>query len=294
MSAMTKKHGFTLIELLVVIAIIAILAAILFPVFAQAREKARATACMSNMKQLGIAMTQYCGDYDECLPYAALGDTPSGNYMLYWQDVIFPYVKAEGAYNCPDNDITMGIVPYQQACPFTTCTDGRGHGGNKGGALSWRESSGSYIVNSSYYGWLAAPVPPTTNQSGVNVAPVQLNKIAVPSTTIFCVDGAAIKVAGGYQNATFITCQYGIGQDPHTLVTTGNVPYVKGGKNAGSNSSALPGSAIAWHQGRMNLAWCDGHASTMSPDQLLMRSTTTFLNGDPTKPTFKYWTTLDD
>ncbi|MBQ0104694.1 MAG: prepilin-type N-terminal cleavage/methylation domain-containing protein, partial [Armatimonadetes bacterium] len=62
------KHGFTLIELLVVIAIIAILAAILFPVFAQAREKARQTSCLSNCKQLGTAITLYCDDYDETLP----------------------------------------------------------------------------------------------------------------------------------------------------------------------------------------------------------------------------------
>jgi prepilin-type N-terminal cleavage/methylation domain-containing protein len=62
-----EKNGFTLIELLVVIAIIAILAAILFPVFAQAREKARATACMSNIKQLGLATVQYVQDYDELM-----------------------------------------------------------------------------------------------------------------------------------------------------------------------------------------------------------------------------------
>jgi prepilin-type N-terminal cleavage/methylation domain-containing protein len=62
------QKGFTLIELLVVIAIIAILAAILFPVFAQAREKARATACLSNMKQAGLALQMYAQDYDETMP----------------------------------------------------------------------------------------------------------------------------------------------------------------------------------------------------------------------------------
>src|SRR5256885_15549422 len=63
-----KKRGFTLIELLVVIAIIAILAAILFPVFAQAREKARQAACMSNLRQIGLAFAQYVQDYDERMP----------------------------------------------------------------------------------------------------------------------------------------------------------------------------------------------------------------------------------
>src|SRR5215203_5649261 len=68
-----KRRGFTLIELLVVIAIIAILAAILFPVFAQARAKARQAACLSNMKQLGTGLTMYCQDYDEIVPGNAAG-----------------------------------------------------------------------------------------------------------------------------------------------------------------------------------------------------------------------------
>ena len=70
---MRRRLGFTLIELLVVIAIIAILAAILFPVFAQARESARQTSCLSNMKQLGLAMTMYAQDYDEAVPWSCLG-----------------------------------------------------------------------------------------------------------------------------------------------------------------------------------------------------------------------------
>jgi len=89
---MKKKSGFTLIELLVVIAIIAILAAILFPVFAQAREKARAITCVSNMKQVGLAMIQYEQDNDEYLPFANVID-PVTNVETRWYNVVDPYIK---------------------------------------------------------------------------------------------------------------------------------------------------------------------------------------------------------
>ena len=96
-------NGFTLIELLIVIAIIAILAAILFPVFATAREKARQTTCSSNLKQLGLAMVQYTQDYDECPPNGS-----SKTWSVWgWAGQIYPYVKSKAAYVCPD-DLTPG------------------------------------------------------------------------------------------------------------------------------------------------------------------------------------------
>src|SRR3989440_12132310 len=127
-----KRHGFTLIELLVVIAIIAILAAILFPVFAQAREKARQTSCLSNMKQLDTGFMLYVQDYDERLPNSGLeagrGGGPGGSLtpddLFYgllanwtpsgkirppisrpgWEiknGALFPYVKNEQIFRCP-------------------------------------------------------------------------------------------------------------------------------------------------------------------------------------------------
>jgi len=95
-----KRRGFTLIELLVVIAIIAILAAILFPVFARAREQARKTACTSNLRQIGSAIMMYAQDYDEMLCPASTGVCPGPN-SFGWADIIFPYVKNEKLFDCP-------------------------------------------------------------------------------------------------------------------------------------------------------------------------------------------------
>ncbi len=93
-------RGFTLIELLVVIAIIAILAAILFPVFAKAREKARQAACLSNLKQLGLGFQQYIQDNDSVYPCTV--QDPNHN-LPNWDAQIYPYVKSTGVYKCPDD-----------------------------------------------------------------------------------------------------------------------------------------------------------------------------------------------
>jgi prepilin-type N-terminal cleavage/methylation domain-containing protein/prepilin-type processing-associated H-X9-DG protein len=111
---LTLRKGFTLIELLVVIAIIAILAAILFPVFAQARDQARQSACLSNCKQLGSALMMYAQDYDETLP--CWQANPTNGVVLnpafatwgwsLWVDAISPYVKSRGVFICPNGPRT--------------------------------------------------------------------------------------------------------------------------------------------------------------------------------------------
>jgi len=102
-----NRRGFTLIELLVVIAIIAILAAILFPVFQKVRENARRTACLSNEKQLGLALMQYTQDYDETLP---VGNMQTGTG---WAQQVYSYVKSVGVYHCPDDASGQGgLVSY--------------------------------------------------------------------------------------------------------------------------------------------------------------------------------------
>src|SRR3954454_8547490 len=101
-----QRTGFTLIELLVVIAIIAILAAILFPVFAQARDKARQAVCLSNCKQVGTALQMYSQDYDEILPQGYNG--PS---KISWGKVTVPYVKNLDIFTCPSAPQTKASTP---------------------------------------------------------------------------------------------------------------------------------------------------------------------------------------
>ncbi|MBI5830745.1 MAG: DUF1559 domain-containing protein [Armatimonadetes bacterium] len=114
-----RKGGFTLIELLVVIAIIAILAAILFPVFAKAREKARASSCQSNCKQIGLGIIQYMQDYDETLPERG------GNPNPGWQDRIQPYLKSIQVFTCPSAS-NLKFVPWNTPNPNSAATGSYG------------------------------------------------------------------------------------------------------------------------------------------------------------------------
>lgn len=134
------KYGFTLIELLVVIAIIAILAAILFPVFARARENARRSSCLSNLKQIGLAFIQYSQDYDERMP-AVFNNEGAGNFTYPngdistnearpWYMTIYPYTKNYQIYTCPSASTAYNgrygsaffAYSYNYRAPYINCT----------------------------------------------------------------------------------------------------------------------------------------------------------------------------
>lgn len=133
-----NRRAFTLIELLVVIAIIAILAAILFPVFARARENARRSSCQSNLKQIGLGIAQYTQDYDEKYP-PLRGGSPS----VIWNERLEPYMKSTQVFACPSN--TRKTIDMDDAAPFKISYAGNADfGADKGifaqtGAISLAE-----------------------------------------------------------------------------------------------------------------------------------------------------------
>ena len=154
-----KKRAFTLIELLVVIAIIAILASILFPVFARARENARRTSCASNLKQIGLGLIQYVQDYDEVMPMNSTNQTDGKGD---WMDTFQPYVKSYQFLKCPSDPRALNRI----SDPTSSETS---YGINM---VGFREVAGH-------------PNGPPISQ--VN-KPVAMAGIQAPSTTIFAMD----------------------------------------------------------------------------------------------------------
>jgi prepilin-type N-terminal cleavage/methylation domain-containing protein/prepilin-type processing-associated H-X9-DG protein len=155
-----SAKGFTLIELLVVIAIIAILAAILFPVFARARENARRSSCQSNLKQIGLGLMQYTQDYDEHTPRLWFGAW-SGTAGR-WMDVVQPYVKSEQLFDCPS-----ATPPARYKMRTDT-----------------NRAYGSYVMNAVYNDGDAIPNGTPNSPAGNALA-----NFAAPATTAWVMDG---------------------------------------------------------------------------------------------------------
>ena len=222
-----RKNAFTLIELLVVIAIIAILAAILFPVFATAREKARQTTCASNMKQIGTAMMQYVQDYDETYPQQYWTTQWVPNNGSYWLSCMYPYIKSAGAFMCPDlQQLNWAYTLNYGSTPpgVSTC----------------------YVLN-----WYISD----RNVGGVHT-PIMLSRITSPST-IFAlaegpglqggVTGSAIPYSGCYQ------------------LTNDNWTEVYQNQSLCPDNTTSNCARISFpHSNGSNYLYCDGHVKWVS------------------------------
>lgn len=275
------KSAFTLIELLVVIAIIAILAAILFPVFAQARAQARKTTCVNNVKQIALSCLMYTQDYDENLPelfvpnwnndpngflYAYRG---AGNRTLTWQNLVQPYTKNWQVFVCPDslhsngNPLVSGDpftnygIPGKAAMAGLTAWDDYG---KYTGVVTYWDGIGGYNTDSQY-DW-----KPSKSQDSAPLA-----AIAAPASMTLVVEGNEASLWTSSAAALSFNA-------PTALPTIGftNPPYLPG-------TITYQGGPIAYHQitgsgsksaycfqwdstftgGNIVVSFCDGHVKAM-------------------------------
>ena len=233
---MRRAHrtGFTLIELLVVIAIIAILAAILFPVFAQAREAARKTQCISNCKQLGTGFMMYLQDYDETFPFITCQDSfgPGCSGWLVsslpWPLTIQPYVKNFGIYACP-SDPDRACFSKPDFKPMLEYVNWPGAAAASTPAELARIFPLSYATN--YF------LSNSSLGAGATGRPINLAQIQAPAKLMLLSD-------------------YGKGTAPWSTTTYGTY-YMVPGYNAGVTGRW---TASKRHQKGRIFAFCDGHA----------------------------------
>ena len=253
-AATKTRSAFTLIEFLVVIAIIAILAAILFPVFARARENARRSSCQSNLKQIGLGLLQYAQDYDEKLVADRYGSdsqsTNDPNTDYKWMDAVQPYVKSTQLFTCPSDVDESGYstryVPHTQL----------GTGGTTSPSSLYY---GSYGINT-YYSSGA--------NSGNGISGRSLAQLNDPARTLWVTETAYNSNQG--DKGKYRVC---IGEaTPFTpTTTTPRKAFVSGG-GAGNYGSAISER----HLETVNNLYTDGHVKSVKLTTLGVRGS---LNG---------------
>ncbi len=241
---MKRPNAFTLIELLVVIAIIAILAAILFPVFATAREKARQSTCASNLKQLGLAFVQYTQDYDEAWP---VGDQVNGDDSG-WYTSVFPYIKSTAVFACP-SDPTIGgqVISYAVNRNITKVAEGDRNATTAAGG--------------------------STTQTGKFLT---INSMVAPSKTVllFEVQGLIAFFISGQEQKSFAA--YGPTQTAATYINSFNMnlvyatgwmgtPAENGNVYYSATGNAVDGGR---HSTASNYSFADGHVKWLTGGQV--------------------------
>jgi prepilin-type N-terminal cleavage/methylation domain-containing protein/prepilin-type processing-associated H-X9-DG protein len=242
------KKAFTLIELLVVIAIIAILAAILFPVFAQAREKARSASCLSNTKQMGLAVSMYAQDYDERLPMGGNGGPTGANRWYHW---IAPYAKNRAIDICPS-------APGQTPADYGV---------------------GGYGCNINVMNWGNFPAGPKDAPPGKALAEITDSAgtfiISDCSQCTKQVIGQDPQTWNSYINAKSPSCDWQT-TPPGAWDNDKYVPY--NSHDAWGNESRRP---MPRHAGGLNVIYADGHAKWSRLDQFLGPMPKGWPYGDP-------------
>lgn len=238
-SARWHDRGFTLIELLVVIAIIVILAAILFPVFASAREKARQITCASNERQLGMAFMQYLEDYDDLFP-CGVPNTLYGDVVLNgwgWAGEIYPYVKSPGVYDCPD-DVRLPADQHPGQSPISY-------------AYNFNLPGFRTLYGDPFEGTLPIITLNKVSSPSVTVLLIEWNSATanftsqVPETGSEAVDGFGVTICGniGGRRVQYREPQPRHGQGTNYLAVDGQVKFLRPEKvSSGPDQSDLGGN----------------------------------------------------
>ena len=263
-----QRKAFTLIELLVVIAIIAILAAILFPVFAQAKAAAKASADLSNLKQIDLALIQYAGDVDDTYPRAWNNDVcrtyvpnkPNvGDDRYHWEDSVFPYIKSDGIFKGPTASLPDKRDTYVPRARIPQ--DGFDGPANN---HEWTDRWGSYGITATY--WAGGDQISSAQFENDGATPRSLTSIDDPAGTLLLANG----------NGAFQFSWPNVASQPTKIVGTGN------SQSLSWDDSKAPdrceGAVMFPNNGRANVAFPDGHAKSSSPGAMLKKNTVTGSN----------------